>query len=111
MIFSPEYLEPAGAAVARSGEAVAEEDDEKQNAAFRFTDAVTLMRKCKNNEARIILETLLAQDDEKNLDKYHFTLAHALLVLNDPSSALGHLRSTGGEFRAKALELIEQIED
>ncbi len=111
MIFSTDYLQPARAAVVRSGDLAAEENGDLPDTESRYTEAVTLMRKGDFNGARTILETLLAQDDEENLDKYRFTLAHVLLAQNDPSGALQHLGVAGGEFKAKALELIEQIED
>lgn len=110
MIFSPDYLQPARASIVRSGNGAADEDDAIPDSESLYTDAVTLMRKSDFSGARVILETLLTQDDEENTDKYHFTLAHTLLVLNEPSDAIGHLRTTGGEFKAKAFELIEQIE-
>ncbi len=111
-MLNPRYMQPAAVPVTRTvPPAGTEEDKSCVDPALMFQEAVKLLRLNDFAGSRLILEALLAEHGESSdSSKYRYTLAHALLGLQEFDSAVEVLLSISGEFEAAALAIIEEIQ-
>ena len=75
-----------------------------------YPQAIRLMKKQKYQEASALLENLIALQDEPNIPKYRFTLAHVFLAMNETGKAVVQLKLTEGEFRENARQILREIQ-
>ena len=110
-ILTPRYMQPAVVPVTRTTPTKDTVNEQTcDDPGLQFQEAVKLLRRRDFTGSRRILEALLAEHGESGvISKFRYTLAHALLGLEEFDAAIEVLRSISGEFEASASEIVEEI--